>query len=240
MPSNFIKENQMLIEQVAAAFDDLLDHVVFLGGVTTSLLVDHAAVGAVRKTEDVDVIADLVSRPDYYAFCEKLRAKGFREDRTDDAPLCRWIVSKGGVDYIVDVMPCDESILGFANRWYPEAIKAPDRVALSNGIEINVVTPLLFLATKFEAFHGRASGNYFSKDMEDIVFILEHRSSLMNEFLDGSENIRAYIGRQAAMLLQSEFRNVLPGLVDDDGSFKSVYRLLELMAKHGGQNSGHL
>jgi len=27
----------------------LLDQVVFLGGVTTSFLVDHAAVGAVRK-----------------------------------------------------------------------------------------------------------------------------------------------------------------------------------------------
>lgn len=35
MPSSFVKENHMLIEQVAVAFDDLLDQAVFLGVVTT-------------------------------------------------------------------------------------------------------------------------------------------------------------------------------------------------------------
>lgn len=46
MPSNFTSENLRLIEQVAEAFGDLVDQVVFLGGITTSLLVDAAAQGS--------------------------------------------------------------------------------------------------------------------------------------------------------------------------------------------------
>jgi len=79
----------MLLEQIAEAFGDLLDQVVFLGGITTALLVDPAAKGSTRKTADVDVIIDLVSRPKYYEFSEKLREKGFREDQSDGAPICR-------------------------------------------------------------------------------------------------------------------------------------------------------
>jgi len=231
MPSSFITENTMLLEQVAEAFGDLLDQVVFLGGITTALLVDPAAKGSTRKTEDVDVIVDLVSRPEYYEFSEKLRQKGFREDQSDGAPICRWIVGNKGIDYIVDVMPCDESILGFTNRWYADAINNTSSVTLGNGITISVVTPVYFLATKFEAFHNRSAGNYYSADMEDIVFLLEHRSGILIEVMDGLEKVKAYLVNEASDLLNSDFLNILPGLVDDPGSAGVVTRQLELISK---------
>ena len=53
----------------------------------------------------------------------------------------------------VDVMPTDESVLGFSNRWYPMAIDTAQRLDIA-GYEVRVVTPALFVATKLEAFHG--------------------------------------------------------------------------------------
>jgi hypothetical protein len=52
------------------------------------------------------------------AFGERLRALGFLEDTSEGAPLCRWVHS----GTILDVMPLDEKILGFSNRWYRAAM----------------------------------------------------------------------------------------------------------------------
>jgi len=90
-------------------------------------------------------------------------------------------------------------------RQYADAINCTNSVTLGNGITISVVTPVYFLATKFEAFHNRSAGNYYSVDIEDIVFLLEHRSGILIEVMDG--------------------------LGDDPGSVGVIIRQLELMAK---------
>ena len=38
----------------------------------------------------------------------------------ESAPLCRWV----NAGTILDVMPLDERILGFSNRWYHAAMEA--------------------------------------------------------------------------------------------------------------------
>src|SRR6266567_8878956 len=48
----------------------------------------------------------------------RLRKLGFTEDTSEGAPLCRW--QQGDVK--LDVMPLDEKILGFSNRWYVSAM----------------------------------------------------------------------------------------------------------------------
>jgi hypothetical protein len=53
-------------------------------------------------------------------FGERLRALGFSEDSLEGAPLCRWIRERT----ILDVVPRDENILGFSNRWYKDAVKS--------------------------------------------------------------------------------------------------------------------
>jgi hypothetical protein len=57
---------------------------------------------------------------EYAAFGERLRALGFSEDTGEGAPLCRWVHS----GTILDIMPLDEKILGFSNRWYRAAMEA--------------------------------------------------------------------------------------------------------------------
>lgn len=66
------------------------------------------------------------------------------------APLCRWRYQ----ELIVDVMSIDDEILGFSNRWYPRAIACAERRSIG-GTAFRLVTPVCFVATKLEAFHGR-------------------------------------------------------------------------------------
>ena len=56
-------------------------------------------------------------------------------------------------DLIVDVMPVDESILGFKQPGVPAAIetRSDDQ---HRWARVRVVTPALFIETKLAAFHG--------------------------------------------------------------------------------------
>jgi hypothetical protein len=61
----------------------------------------------------VDVIVEVGSHAAYATLGERLRKLGFKEDTSEDAPVCRWLIE--GVK--VDVMPTSAAVLGFGNRW---------------------------------------------------------------------------------------------------------------------------
>ena len=132
----------------------LADEMVFLGGCATGLLITDTAALPIRVTRDVDALVQVVSRADYYQLSEKLRAQGFTEDMSEDAPICRWVAE--GV--ILDVMPMDSTILGFGNKWYASATKNAESVQLPSGKNIRMVSAPYFLITKLEAFDGRGGG----------------------------------------------------------------------------------
>jgi len=219
--------NLMQLEAVASALGNLLPHVTFVGGSTTVLLVDEAAHHGVRKTDDVDVIIDVATLIDYHKFSARLREHGFQEDM--EGPTCRWLFGTNSGRVKLDVMPIDEKILGFSNRWYKEAIEQAFEVALPSGIVIRVVSPAYFLATKFEAFAGRGKGDYFSHDLEDIVFVMENRKRLIIELMDCPVELKQYFSQQATLLLNDDFLNVLPGLLNNPESARVVENSLNIM-----------
>jgi len=105
---------------MAARLGPLLPEIVFVGGCATGLLITDPAASPVRATDDVDVIVQVASYAEYVRFSKRLRNLGFYEDSSEDAPICRWLI-----DHMkLDVMPTDETILGFSNRWYKPAIDA--------------------------------------------------------------------------------------------------------------------
>lgn len=109
-----LRTNLAMIELVARRLGELRKEVVFVGGASTALLITDPAAPDVRATTDVDVIVEVASTFDYYRLADKLRFLGFAEDTGEEAPMCRWRID--GI--AVDVMPTDEGILGFSNRWY--------------------------------------------------------------------------------------------------------------------------
>ena len=82
-------ENMAMVIRAATALGDLRKEVAFLGGATTGFLLTDPAVDDVRSTLDVDVIVEVATRADYYALENRLRELGFRNDRSEGAPLCR-------------------------------------------------------------------------------------------------------------------------------------------------------
>jgi hypothetical protein len=118
--------------------------------------------------------------------------QGLQETKEPGAPLCRWQYE--GIS--IDVMPCDESVLGFSNRWYKPGIANSIRYQLPSGRQILIFSTPYLLASKIEAFTGRGGGNfYFSSDIEDIVALLDGRSSLFEEVQQADYELKAFLSR---------------------------------------------
>jgi hypothetical protein len=81
---------------VATRLGPLRHEVVFVGGMIRSLLITDPGAPAGRPTDDIDVVARIASPTEYYAFAERLRTLGLREDARQGAPLCRWLVDGRG------------------------------------------------------------------------------------------------------------------------------------------------
>lgn len=184
--------NSNLEQLVATAvlLRPMLGDLVFVGGAVTILLVTDEGAGLPRTTLDVDAIAEITSYAEYTAFGERLRALGFSEDTSEGAPLCRWVHS----GTILDVMPLDEKILGFSNRWYRAAMEAATTHQLIRDLDIRVVTALYFLATKIEAFKGRGRRDFrASHDLEDLIFVIDGRSTIVEEAQTEKPLLREYL-----------------------------------------------
>jgi hypothetical protein len=172
-----------------------------------------------RTTLDVDAIAEITSYAEYAAFGERLRALEFREDTSEGAPLCRWV--HGGT--ILDVMPLDEKVLGFSNRWYRGAMKTAVMRRLADDIEIRVVTAPFYIATKLAAFKGRGKGDLFgSRDLEDVISVVDGRAELATEVRAGAVDLRAYVHTGIKALLgMPRFIDALPGYLLPDAASQS-------------------
>lgn len=206
------KQSFEVVARVAAALEELLDDVVFVGGSAAAFLITDEDIVTVRPTLDVDIIVEVMSLADYHRFERRLKKLGFVP--VPGEPVCRFSVE--GI--IVDVMPDNEEILGFSNRWYRLAIDTAEGHRIED-LDIRIVSVPLFLATKLEAHHGRSAGDYLgSHDMEDILAVIDGRPSLIRDCISAPSEVRDYLREEFTRLLEDdEFTNVLPGFVDPSG-----------------------
>jgi hypothetical protein len=205
-----------MLVQAARLLEPLLDELVFVGGCTTALLITDKAAADIRPTYDVDAIAEITSYADYVDFSARLRKIGFNEDTSEGAPICRWRQKKT----ILDVMPLDEKILGFSNRWYRPAMKSAKERKLEPGLSIRVVNSVYFCATKLEAFASRGKGDYMaSHDLEDLLSVIDGRPELVREIQSAPLDVLAYIASEVRALLDTEaFVDALPGHLHPDAA----------------------
>jgi hypothetical protein len=146
------------------------------------------------------LIADITTYAQYNSLIEVLRTKhGFAHDI--NGPLCRFKVQ--GVT--VDVMPTNEKVLNFSNKWYQEAMANPLRYVLPSQKTIKLVSAPVFLCTKMEAFLDRGKNDYFgSADLEDIITLIMGRQSLLSECRGASTEIKQYLSERFSSLLHTQ------------------------------------
>jgi len=201
-----------MLEFVARKLGNLNDEVIYLGGCSTALFITDPLSLDVRPTKDVDCIVDIVSLPKYYQFGKKLEKQGFKQSINDQV-ICRWYYD----DVILDVMPTDEDILKFGNRWYKEAIKYPIEHQLADDLRIKSVTAPYLLATKMEAFTGRGNRDFLSShDFEDIITVIAGRVEIAKEIELTGEELRKHLKMFFEEIIEDhEFNTALPGHVSD-------------------------
>tara|TARA_R110002110_G_C13469307_1_gene719837 strand:- start:6563 stop:7276 length:714 start_codon:yes stop_codon:yes gene_type:complete len=214
------------VKHVAYKLGDLVGQVVFVGGATIGFLLTEEGAPDVRETMDVDFIVEILNLADYHVFSKKLRALGFKESQE---LTCRWSVD----NIIVDCMPTDESVLGFTNRWYGEAIRHADSIRLDGSIDVKVISAPYFIATKLEAFSGRGQSDYLgSHDLEDLICIIDGNKEIAQKVINAKPpSLVAYIKEKFSYLLnQSDFIESLPGHL---GSYPSglQYQRKEIVLK---------
>jgi hypothetical protein len=214
--------NLPLIEDAARLLHPLLDELVFIGGCATGLLITDPAAAGVRPTMDVDVITHVASYAEYASLCDRLRDLGLQEER-EGGVICRW---RSG-ELLLDVMPTDERVLGFANRWYAPALSAARVVELSTG-RIRLIRSEYFLATKLDAFHGRGEDDIVgSHDLEDAIAVIDGRAEVTTEVRTAAADVRHYLAREFASLLAARaFLDALPGFLLPDPASQARQPLL--------------
>jgi predicted nucleotidyltransferase len=188
-----VKENNIrMLTIIADELKELRQQVVFVGGCATALLVTDPATPDIRHTLDVDFIVDVISLREFNRFEERLRKLGFQQPLSGNDPICRWQKD----NMLIDVMPTEEKILGFSNRWYKETAKNAKKVKLSNNITIKMASAPYFLATKLEAFKHRGANDFLaSHDLEDIITIIDGRPELSKEITQVKQDLRIIMVR---------------------------------------------
>jgi len=192
--------NINMLQIVANGLGELKDHMVFVGGAVAELYASDPASSDIRPTTDVDCVIELNSRMEYLKLEKKLRAKGFANDTSKGAPICRWIHK----NIKVDVMPTDEEILGFSNQWYLEGIEKKTVKLLPDGTEVFVFPIQFYLAAKFEAHKSRGGNDLRqSRDFEDIVYIFDNCPGFVNDIINSNDGLREYLINECQNLLDN-------------------------------------
>lgn len=213
--------NKQLMISMAKALQPMLERFVFVGGCAVDYLIDDSAVISTRITGDVDVIAEVSTRYEYYAVVDELKSLGFAEvmpTENEPTPICRMQYE----NMILDVMPTDADVLGFSNPWYLPAVQTSKTVELETGLVIRLVSSAYFIATKLTAFRTRGQSEPYSHDFEDIITVINGNSRIIEEIQFSDSKVKEY--------LRSEFNKLL-----SIRGFKSDYIAGNLVGEPSGR-----
>lgn len=206
--------NRERLTETARRLAPLLKDLVFLGGTIVDLLITDSAAFRTRPTDDVDAIVSCTSRVEYDALLGRLRQLGFQPDTRADAPICRTITADG---YVLDVMPLDEGILGFSNRWYPLVIERAQSIQLAPDLTVRIAIPTTFFLSKWEAFQVRGTNDPLgSHDLEDLIMLTAGRRELPHEIVDLPEEAKVFLASaMRAAMAKTWFRDAIEGALPD-------------------------
>lgn len=192
---------EMMLSQVADELSWLPRPPVFLGGATIFLFLDPLGRSQLRPTHDVDcIVPEVTTQRAWWSLEAQLREKGWQP--VPMGPICRYLSPKG---ITVDLMAHDPRVLGFAGRWYGEAVEHAQTRRLTTGRSVLVPTPALLMACKLEAWNDRGRADpYASKDLEDIVALLDGCLELHESLADADRILQSFVSTMLEEIRMSQ------------------------------------
>lgn len=189
--------NLDVVAEIAVALGDLNKSIVFVGGAVVSVYVDDPAADEARPTEDIDLILTLIGI-DQQTLDKNLSELGFHLD-IQSHKICTYRYN----DIAVDIMPALDTLRGPTNRWYQVGFDSLQTIEVED-IEIQVLSAPCFIATKFEAFNNRGQGDYrMSHDFEDIIYVVDNRTTIVNEIESAEESIQHFLKSEIQKILNN-------------------------------------
>ncbi|WP_220274647.1 hypothetical protein [Trinickia dinghuensis] len=121
-------------------------------------------------------------------------------------------------------MPDDETILKFGNAWYRDALESAELHDVGEGVQVRVVRPEHFLATKLAAYLSRGNNDPLgSRDVEDVLTLIDGRPEIADEMLHAPAELRAYVSAQLDSLRQHrDFEYAVASASNDDPAREEV------------------
>jgi hypothetical protein len=216
-----------MLETVAAAFDDCLNQVVFIGGATLGLFATSPSAPAHRPTQDIDCLINAPSRAFLHDWDRMLPERGFVKLDPREQPALFWHYD--GIH--VHLLPPYSEMIGFENRWFEEGLFHATYCYLPSGRRIRTFNTVYFLATKLEALAHRGWEDLrMSEDFEDIIFLVEHRPELIHDIQRAFHEVRSYLqSRLKALLAHPDLEEGLAYVLPGEVTSAQISRILLLL-----------
>jgi hypothetical protein len=189
--------NIATVAEVAVALQELKDQMVFIGGAVVSVYTDDPSADEIRQTSYVDLTNNLLNYADWAQMQERLAGLGFSPD-PDGHAICSYLYK--GIS--IDIMPAEDGPIGPANRWYKVGFENLWTTKVKEQ-EISILSAPCFLATKFEAFKDRGTDYRTSHDFEDIIYVLDNRTTIVTEINEDHPEVKQFIKEELIKIYES-------------------------------------
>ena len=217
--------NRKATAKVARALGDLNREVVFVGGAMVSLYADDKAAEDVRPTKDLDLSFHITSVAELEKLRESLLKKGFKE-AADETVICRFKYD----DLLVDVMSTQGVGWAPSNRWYKQGFEASIAKKVEE-LTIWIMPLPIFLASKLDAFFDRGVKDlYGSRDLEDIVYLLNYNTGIVEEVKNAEKEVQAYLTESFnKILLDNSIMAAIQGHIYPAGNDEVFLHIKDIM-----------
>lgn len=205
--------NIATVAEIAGALKELKDKMVFVGGAVISIYTDDPSADEIRPTADVDLSINLINYTNWIQMQERLAELGFSPDREGHA-ICSYVYK--GIS--VDIMPAEDGPLGPSNQWYKVGFQNLWTTKVKEE-EISILSAPCFLATKFEAFKNRGTDYRTSHDFEDIIYVLDNRTTIVDEIEKDFPEIKQF--------LKEEFNRIYTHLSFEEIMTSHIHPLIQ-------------
>jgi len=189
--------NITTVAEVAKALKELKDQMVFVGGAVVSVYTDDPSANEIRPTGDVDLTINLLNFAEWAQMQERLAQLGFIPNPEGHA-ICSYLYK--GIS--VDIMPSEDGPIGPANKWYKLGFKNLWTTEVKEQ-SISIFSAPCFLATKFAAFGDRGGDYRLSHDFEDIIYVLDNRTTIVEEIDKDHPEIKQFLKEEFAKVYNS-------------------------------------
>lgn len=179
--------NRIAIQRVSRLFNDYEKEIMFVGGSVVSEYIDDPAVLDIRPTADIDIVVQLLSLSDLENIREYLANKNVYADM-ESGVICRFKYE----DIKIDVMSTKNVGWAPGNEWYELGQNKVITKSIQD-IEIKLLPVEYFIATKISAYKDRGEDPRYDKDFGDIIYILDYKSTIIEDIKRADEKVLEYI-----------------------------------------------